>query len=209
MHPFVKLLLFFLLLLAASVMGALQLMALLLVVCIMALRLQCKDFLTTLKRMRWFFVSIFLIYALGTPGELVPRFPFSVAPSYEGLQLGLLQISRLIIALATLTVLLATSTKAELMLALHVLLKPLRYLGLDAERFSLRLLLTLNYVDEFASKAKASFSFHHIDDIHRELAAIPTKDVVVFEQKPFNLTDKIAMVLILFILMVMIVMRFV
>ncbi|HEY0841740.1 hypothetical protein [Methylotenera sp.] len=209
MHPFVKLLLFFFLLLVAGAIGALQLIALLFVVCALALKLQCKGFLTTLQRMRWFFLSIFLIYALGTPGELVPQFPLSVAPSYEGLQLGLLQISRLTIALATLTVMLATSSKAELMIALHVLLKPLCYFGLDVERFSVRLLLTLNYVDEFASNPKASFSFHHIDDIRRELEAIPTQDVVVLEQRPFNLADKIAMVLMLFILMVMIAMRFV
>ncbi len=209
MHPFVKLLLFFLLLLLAGVMDAPCLIALLLVLCVTALKLQYRGFLATLRRMRWFFFSIFLIYAFGTPGELVPQFPLSIAPSFEGLALGLLQISRLVIALAALAMLLATSSRAELMMALHMLLKPLRYLGLDVERFSVRLLLTLNYVDEFAGKAKASFSFHHLDDIYRELEAMPTKDVVVFEQKAFNWADKVAMVLMLFILMVMIAMRFV
>jgi len=159
--------------------------------------------------MRWFFFSIFLIYALGTPGELLPQFPLSIAPSFEGLQLGLLQISRLVIALAALTVLLSTSTKTELMLALYMLLKPLSYLGLDVERFSVRLLLTLNYVDEFASKTKAGFRFHHIHDIHRELELMPTVGVVHIEKKSFNLADKIAMVLMLLILMVMITMRLV
>jgi len=209
MHPFVKVLLFFLLLLLAGVVNTQQLIALFLVLCVLALKLQCKSFLATLMRMRWFFFSIFLIYAFGTPGELVPQFPLSVAPSFEGLQLGLLQISRLVIALAALTALLTTSSKTELIVSLHMLLKPLGYLGLDVERFSVRLLLTLNYVDEFATKTKAGFSFHHINDIHRELEVMPTVDVVNFEQKSFNFADKVAMVLMLFILMVMIVMRFV
>lgn len=209
MHPFVKVLLFFLLLLLAGVVDAQRLIALLLVLSVLALKLQYKGFVASLQRMRWFFLSIFLIYAFGTPGELLPQFPFSMAPSFEGLQLGLLQISRLVIALAALTMLLSTSSKSELMLALHMVLKPLCYLGWDVERFSVRLLLTLNYVDEFASKTKNGFRLRHISDIHRELEAMPTLDVVNFEQKSFNFADKVVIVLMLLILMVMIAMRFV
>ena len=209
MHPFVKVLLFFLLLLLAGVVDTQRLIALLLVLSVLALKLQYKGFVASLQRMRWFFLSIFLIYAFGTPGELLPQFPLSMAPSFEGLQLGLLQISRLVIALAALTMLLSTASKSELMLALHMLLKPLSYLGCDVERFSVRLLLTLNYVDEFASKTKNGFRLRHISDMHRELEVMPTVDVVNFEQKPFNLTDKVVMVLMLLILMVMIAMRFV
>ena len=209
MHPFVKVLLFFLLLLLAGIVDAQRLIALLLALSVLALKLQCKSFVTSLHRMRWFFLSIFLIYAFGTPGELLPQFPLSMAPSFEGLQLGLLQISRLVIALAALAMLLSTSSKSELMLALHMLLKPLGYLGCDVGRFSVRLLLTLNYVDEFASKIKNGFRLRHISDMYRELEVMPSVDVVNFEQKPFNLTDKVVMVLMLFILMVMIAMRFV
>jgi len=209
MHPFVKVLLFFLLLLLAGVVDAQRLIVLSLVLCVLALKLQYKGFLASMRRMRWFFFSIFLIYAFGTPGELLPQFPISIAPSFEGLQLGLLQISRLVIALAALSVLLATLAKTELMLALHMLLKPLGYLGLDVERFSVRLLLTLNYVDEFASKAKSGFRFRHLNEIDRELEVMPTFDAVSLEQRSFSLADKVAVVLMLFILMVMIAMRFV
>jgi len=206
MHPFVKMLMFLLILLVASIVDNQLLILIMLVLSVMAVKLQFKVFFATLKRMRWLFLSIFLIYAFGTPGEMVPPFPLSLAPSYEGLHLGLLQISRLLIALAALNVLLATSTKEELMLALYILLQPLKYAGLDVEKFSVRLLLTLNYVDELAIKGKTSFSFKHFHDIHRELDAMPTVDVVYFENKPFNLVDKITMVVMVFVLGVMITM---
>ncbi|MDP2152586.1 MAG: CbiQ family ECF transporter T component [Methylotenera sp.] len=208
MHPFVKVLMFLLILLLAGVVGSRLLIAILLTLCLLAIKLQFKVFWTTLKRMRWFFFSIFLIYAFGTPGELVPHFPLGIAPSFEGLHLGVLQISRLIVALAALSVLLTTTTKKELMLALYMLLQPLKYIGLDVKKFSVRLLLTLNYVDEVAIKSKANFSFRHFDDIHRELEAVPVVDVVYFEKSAFNLTDKIVMVVMLFGLGVMIAMRF-
>lgn len=208
MHPFVKVLMFLLILLVAGIVGSWMLVAILLTLCLLAIALQFNVFLTTLKRMRWFFFSILLIYAFGTPGELVPHFPLSIAPSFEGLHLGLLQVSRLIVALAALSVLLTTTTKEELMLALYMLLQPLKYFGLDVEKFSVRLLLTLNYVDEVAIKSKASFSFRHFNDIHRELEAVPMVDVVYFDKIAFNSVDKIVMVVMLFVLGVMIAMRF-
>ncbi|WP_036303398.1 CbiQ family ECF transporter T component [Methylotenera sp. L2L1] len=206
MHPFVKMLMFLLMLLLAGIVGNQLLILIMLVLSVMAIKLQLKIFFATLRRMRWLSISIFLIYAFGTPGEMVQPFPLSLAPSYEGLHLGLLQISRLLIALAALNVLLATSTKEELMLALYMLLQPLKYAGLDVEKFSVRLLLTLNYVDELAIKGKTSFSFKHFNDIHRELDAMPTVDVVYFENKSFNLVDKITMVVMVFVLGVMITM---
>jgi energy-coupling factor transport system permease protein len=114
----------------------------------------------------------------------------------------------LLIALAALNILLVTTKKDELMLALYILLQPLKYVGLDVERFSVRLLLTLNYVDEVAVRGKANFSFRHFNDIHSELEAIPMVDIVYFEKKHFNSIDKVVMVLMLFVLGVMIAMRF-
>lgn len=87
-----------------------------------------------------------------------------------------------------------------------MLLQPLKYVGLDVEKFSVRLLLTLNYVDELAIKGRASFSFKHFNDIHRELDAMPTMDVVYFVSKPFNSVDKITMVVMVFVLGLMIAM---
>lgn len=208
MHPFVKMLMFLLILIAAGIADSQLLIAILLILFIAAVKMQFKVFWTTLRRARWFFFSIFLIYAFGTPGELVPHFPVSVAPSFEGLHLALLQISRLLIALAALNILLVTTKKDELMLALYILLQPLKYVGLDVERFSVRLLLTLNYVDEVAVRGKANFSFRHFNDIHSELEAIPMVDIVYFEKKHFNSIDKVVMVLMLFVLGVMIAMRF-
>lgn len=207
MHPFVSMLMFLLMLLIAGVVSAPILIALLLVVSIYALKRHYREFLSTLKRMRWFFLSILLIYAFGTPGEFVSFIPPSVAPTIEGLNLGFLQISRLIITLATLNVLLTTLSRSSLMLALYMLLMPLKYCGLNVQKFSVRLLLTLNYVDEIASKAKTRFSFKHFNEIHRELESIAPVDIVTVEKQSFSMVDKMVMVLMLLVLGFMMAMR--
>jgi energy-coupling factor transport system permease protein len=210
MHPFVKILVLLLILLVAGIVDAALLVGiLLLLLCAMAIKLQFKIFWFTLKRMRWLFFSIFLVYAFGTPGELVPLFPLSVAPSFEGFNLALLQITRLLVAIVALNVLFAITSKEELMLGLYMLLQPLKYIGLDVKKFSVRLLLTLNYVDEVAIKGKADFSFGHFNDIYSELEAMPIVDVVYFEKKSFNSIDKTVMVAMLFVFGLVIAMRLV
>lgn len=208
MHPFVKMLMFLWILVVAGFATAHLLISLLLLVFAVAIKVQPKVFWMALWRMRWLFVSIFLIYAFATPGELVPLFPIAIAPSFEGLNQVLLQISRLLIALAALNVLLATTSKESLMLGLYILLQPLKYIGMDIERFSARLLLTLAYVEQIALAGKAKFSFKHFNDIHRELQAMPAQELIYFEATPFTRIDKILMVFMLLMLIGMIGMRF-
>ena len=143
--------------------------------------------------MRWLFLSILVIYAFGTPGELIPRFPVNFAPTFEGVQLGLLQIEKLLIALAALSILLASSSKEQLMLGLYMLLRPLKYLGLNIEKFAARLLLTLNYVEELASQNNSKFSFKQLDEIHASVESLPREGIVYFRKLPFKLIDKVMM----------------
>lgn len=209
MHPLVKVLMFLFILLATSSINASALMIVLLIICLIASCVAFKVFMLTLVRMRWLFFSIFLIYSFGTPGELIPHFSAGLAPTFEGVRLALLQISRLIVALAALVILLSTTTKETLMLGLYMLLFPLKYIGLNVEKFSVRLLLTMHYVEEIAVRGKTSFSLKHFNDIHRELEAIPATDYVYFEKIPFVALDKVLIVLILLFFAGMILMRFV
>lgn len=104
-----------------------------------------------LKRMRWLFLSMFLIYAFNTPGEFVRDWPLNGwvdwSPTYEGLQAGTLQLVRLMMMLAGVGLMLATTTTSSMIEGFYVLLKPLKCIGLHPERFAARLCLTLHYIE--------------------------------------------------------------
>jgi len=126
-----------------------------------------------LLRMRWLFLSILLVYAFSTPGELVPLFPLSFAPTYDGLLQGAAQLARLLIALAMLNLLLHDSSKEDLIAGLYLCLLPFRYLGLNVSRFAARLMLTLHYVETIAEQKNQKLSFaalHQALDQHPDAA---------------------------------------
>jgi len=104
-------------------------------------------FYVLMRRARWLLLSILLIYAYATPGEYLPGLADYLAPTYEGLQAGLMQMGRLAAMLAALSVLLALSSREDIMVGVYLLLQPLRLLGIAPERFAARLWLTLHYVE--------------------------------------------------------------
>ena len=197
MHPFVKILLFVFTLLLMSYLSN----ACILLMCVMlfayAARLARGGFLRAVKRMKWLFISIFIIYAFGTPGEYIQHIPASVAPTVEGCVLGVVQIAKLLIALATLSILFATSSKEQLMIGLHLLLSPLNLLGVNTNRFTARLLLTLDYVEELAAKEKFKFRFDQLDNMLSTTELAHKDRVIVLESIPFKWNDiLVVMVLI-------------
>lgn len=194
MHPIVKILWFIFVLLLINFLSNHWLWALCMVLCALAGKLHFSSFLRVIKRMRWLFISIFIIYAFGTPGEYIQQFPVNLSPTYEGLQLGLSQISKLLIALALLSILFATSTKENLMSGLYLLLSPLKLLSCDVERFTARLILTLDYVEELAGKQGQKFHFHQLDDIYSATDNLRTEKTIVLESIPFSNWDKLMMV---------------
>lgn len=207
MHPFLKVLSFILLLLLMSMMSYQLLVFVLLVLSLAAIKLQRQHFLYAVKRMRLLFISIFIIYAFGTPGELLPQFPVYFAPTYEGIHLGFLQIAKLLTALAALSVLFAVNTKEELILGLYMLLTPMKWFGLDVKKFSVRLFLTLDYVEGWAVNRPVKFSVKHFDEIFNELGNYNQNRDVYFHKIPFSLLDKTVMVLMLFIILIIIILE--
>jgi hypothetical protein len=104
-------------------------------------------FYQLIKRLKWFYLVMFLIFLFNTPGEHIPDWPLFFTPSYEGLQMGIIQLLRITTILAFLSVILFKNTKNELIAGVYFLIKPLSNLGFDVKRFSSRLWLTLYYVD--------------------------------------------------------------
>lgn len=196
MHPLIKILCFILVLLLIGMVNNTMLFFMMLFFFIMVFSFKVHTFLHAVRRMRWLFLSIFIIYAFGTPGELIPGFPVHFAATFEGLQLGLVQIEKLLIVLAALSILLTSSPREQMMLGLYMLLSPFNLIGLNVERFAARLMLTLDYVEELAAKDNSSFSFKHLDQIDEYLKCLPQGNVVSFQKLPFSLIDKLMIVLL-------------
>ena len=201
MHPFVKIACFFFLLLLLQYLSPSSIAVLCGLICLLAAVLNLPHFSQLIKRMRWLFLSLLLVYAYATPGEYLAFLPLNVAPSYEGLHLGLMQIGKLLIAVASLSALFASASKSQLMAGLWTLLSPLRLVGLNVERFTVRMLLTLHYVEQMAVQPKLKLDFSQLD----KLALAPDEPgatlPLILAQPAFTWFDKAMLSLMLLALM--------
>ena len=201
MHPFVKIACFFFLLLLLQYLSASSIAVLCGLICLLAAVLNLPHFSQLIKRMRWLFLSLLLVYAYATPGEYLAFLPLNVAPSFEGLHLGLMQIGKLLIAVASLSALFASASKSQLMAGLWTLLSPLRLVGLNVERFTVRMLLTLHYVEQMAVQPKLKLDFSQLD----KLALAPDEPgatlPLILAQPAFTWFDKAMLSLMLLAVM--------
>lgn len=204
MHPLVKILCFLMLLLLISTASSILLFCALVLAIIVIYYLRVDAFPHMVRRMRWLFLSIFIIYAFGTPGELLPQFPVSFAPTFEGINLGWQQIEKLLLALAALALLVTRTSKEHLMLGLYMLLRPLKLAGLNVERFAARLMLTLNYVEELAAEDKSGFSFSKLDEMDDLADTAQQNNVITFHDLEFRLLDKLVMTLLTMVFLLLV-----
>jgi len=101
-----------------------------------------------LKRMRWLFLSMMVVYFWFTPGREVFPALEGFSPSWQGIQIGGLRIGSLVVIVTAVNIIIR-STSTELMTSgLLWLLAPLRYVGLPHERLALRIVLTFNMISE-------------------------------------------------------------
>ena len=100
-------------------------------------------FLRLLRRVRWILISLLSIYAFETPGDAL----FSHGPTWEGLASGGLQAWRIVLTIALLAILQASTSREMMLSGIHTLLTPLRR-WINVERIAVRLLLTLHYAEE-------------------------------------------------------------
>jgi energy-coupling factor transport system permease protein len=100
-------------------------------------------------RLKWLYLSIFIVYGWFTPGEAVLTLPMvnaSYLPTVEGLQAGALRVAVLIAIVSVVAGLLQTIEKDKLVSAIIWLTLPLQRIGLDSQRLALLLVLTLDKV---------------------------------------------------------------
>lgn len=106
---------------------------------------QLPNALKMLKRLRWLFLSILIVYLFFTPGVLlIPDVLWS--PTQQGLLQGLLRISVLVLIVAAVNVLIGSTEQADFLSAVSWCLQPLSWLGLSHERLAVRISLTLEAV---------------------------------------------------------------
>lgn len=159
-HPAVLILLWIFLALAMQSLHAPGLLLVGLPLLAVAYFLTAARLTALLRRTRWIMLSLLFIYAYATPGMAVlpPLAQFS--PTQEGLADGLLQLGRLVFALAGLSILLSMLPQRQLINGLYVLGYPLRYVRLSRERMAVRLALTLHYAESGMPDSVANWRSH-------------------------------------------------
>jgi energy-coupling factor transport system permease protein len=196
MHPFVRIVCLIAFAVALQFVGWRALAGACVLLAAMLMWRGLPVFLKLLRRARWLLLSILLIYAYATPGEYLPRLPDIVAPTYEGLRTAAMQMGRLGAMLAALSVLLASSTREDIMVGVYLLLQPLRPFGLDPERFAARLWLTLHYVETMPQGVFRRLREHgwRLDDVLQENVERPASVQMLFPK--FSAVDVVVLLML-------------
>lgn len=100
-----------------------------------------------LKRARWLFLSIIVLFVLATPGQRLPG-PFGdLGVTVDGLLLAVEHVLRLMLLLASLAAIHERLGTSGMMAGLHWLLLPLAHWRTLRERIVVRLMLVLDHVE--------------------------------------------------------------
>jgi energy-coupling factor transporter transmembrane protein EcfT len=205
MHPTTKILALIFLGIMLNKLGSGVLIIMLCLMMLLASYWRANVWVKMLLRMRWLFLSMFLVYGLATPGEYVPWMPIDFGFTYEGLSAGVLQIMRLILMLGGIALLMTTTTQNKLIAGFYVLLKPLNLLQLKPERFAARLCLTLQYLEdgEMAKRKSGGESIRSLlQSLHLSDVAKYETQIITLELPNFNVVDFVVFVGILMLVLI-------
>lgn len=110
-------------------------------------RLPLGSVLRTLRPVLPFFFFLFLLYILFTPGRSLPPFPIGpVRISYEGLNLGILQVWKFLLLVVVASILTMTTTQSEITMGLERLLRPIRVTGISSHDIAMLVSLALRFM---------------------------------------------------------------
>lgn len=191
-----QLLAFFLLALMANLLNLKYILYILLILLIIVVLNKPCDFWRSVRRFKWFFLVMLVIFAFNTPGEHIAIWPLDFSPTYEGLRAGLTQLIRIVVMLAGLSLVLTLNTRQQLISGFYFLFSPLKYLGVKVERFAARLWLTLHYVEQqqeqnaIKDKLAALRNMTAVNDTHENIS-------ITFLAPVFKLIDYIILLLVI------------
>ncbi|MDP2804325.1 MAG: CbiQ family ECF transporter T component [Gallionellaceae bacterium] len=114
---------------------------------LVAYKLHDQRLFKLLRRTRWIFLSLLVIYAFLTPGSPLWSLSNMPSPTVEGLEDGLMQLGRLLSVLAGLSILLTLLSREQLISGIYSLIYPVHFLGGSRKKIAVRLALTLHYAE--------------------------------------------------------------
>jgi energy-coupling factor transporter transmembrane protein EcfT len=193
---------FFILAIIVNLLNLNALSTMLAVLFAVILLTKTHQFLHAIKRFKWLFLVMIVIFAFNTPGEHLPQWPFSLSPTYEGITAGFTQTLRIVVMLAALSLILGANTRQQLISGFYFIFSPLQYLGLEVERFAVRLWLTLHYVELQRDKNTNQDFFGRLKQMTNLTADQTNEDVAIaFKVPQFGLIDYFVMAaLIIFVI---------
>lgn len=145
-----------------------------------------------LRRSRWLLLSLTLIYAFATPGDLLFPLLGDFGPSLQGLRGGALQAWRLALSLVTLALLLRACPRESLLSGIYALLRPLRAVGMNPDRVAVRLWLTLHYAQQQSRQKMQAWR----EELRVALDPAPSAVLhVSLELPPFSWRDPVVLLL--------------
>ena len=183
-HPVIRVILFLIFSGFVSLAGTSQLVtgALLLAVLYGLTNLTyLQPALKMMRRMRWFFLSIFIIYSWLTPGNAVAvsitSYYAGWLPTTEGIILGTMRALSLAFILLGVNLLLRCTSREQLIQAIYWLVAPLHFFGISRERLSVRIALALEVLYDVQKVVGDSFAevkgtVRSLDDIGNFAATV-------------------------------------
>ncbi|PPD57187.1 MAG: hypothetical protein CTY10_00310 [Methylotenera sp.] len=171
-------------------------------------RIKSHHFFRLIKRLKWFFIVMFVIFLFNTPGEHIKGWMFNLSPTYEGLQTGLLQMFRILALLAMLSVIMAFNTKQQLISSFYFLASPFKCLGLEVERFAARLWLTLHYVESAQPSSKDGSLLEQLK-VFGQVDTVKYENVSIqFEIPIFKVIDMVVIFALILVIVYMLIKTF-
>lgn len=113
-----------------------------------------------LRRLRWLFLSLMIVYLWFTPGEQIIA-GMTGSPTYEGLVSGALRVASLVLMVLAVSLVLQSTDNEDLIAAIMFLLYPLVFMGFPVERFAARLVLAMEKVTETHTILQTARSQQH------------------------------------------------
>ncbi|MDO8315420.1 MAG: hypothetical protein Q7T00_09295 [Rugosibacter sp.] len=146
-HPASLLLLWFSFLLAFSVRSGVVLILSCFVMTMWACFSATLHFQRLLRRSIWLMLTLFAVFLWMTPGSPLSFMAFA---TLEGLHLAVMQSARVLLAIASLALVLQYLSRADLVVGMYFFLSPLSRIGVPAKHLAVRLMLTLEEVERAA-----------------------------------------------------------
>jgi hypothetical protein len=118
------------------------------VLLIAALGLARANWFRLLRRLRYIVLALLVLFAWQTPGIMVLPGLGMFSPTWDGLRAAIEPVTRLMAVVSVVALMLHYLTTESWVSSLYVLVRPLRFLGVEPERFAIRLRLVLDYVGQ-------------------------------------------------------------